>query len=109
MKNERYLLWTLRILGICAIIAAIYAIAHNEILLGISKFFFAALCLISISKIKNSDNTNNLIIGGMGVLLALMGVGALINHLINTHESIIQPILFIVFGIVLSLVYLRKK
>ena len=59
MKNERYLLWTLRILGICAIIAAIYAIEHNEILLGISKFLFADLCIISISKIKNSDNTNN--------------------------------------------------
>lgn len=51
----------------------------------------------------------NRIIGSIGVLISLLGVAGTLNHILNTGESLMQPICITLFGAVAAGISFRKQ
>ena len=118
MKIERKTLSViLRIGALGLIVGAVFSIANGDTLLGIGEFFAAGAWILAAKKVsgkkedadrKQSRNTLT-IIGSISMLISLLGIAGILNHILNTGESLLQPICIALFGAVAAGIAFGKR
>lgn len=107
----------LRLGALCLIVAAVFSIANDRTLLGITEFFAAEAGILAIRRFSGNEKENEkkqeqnvmTVIGSISVLLSLMGVGSILNHILNTGESLVQPVCITVFGAAAAWISFRNR
>lgn len=114
-KREIAIALRLGVVGL--IVGAIFSIANGSTLLGIAEFLAAELGILAAKRFSGKETdadekqecNTNVMIGCMGILIGLLGVAGTLNHILNTGQSLIQPICITIFGAAAVWFFLRKK
>ena len=114
ITNQR-IAGVLRIGALSLVVAAVFSIANGSALLGIAEFLAAEAGLLAARKVfgkkaEDAEQRQNTIavIGCVSILISFMGVVAGLNHILNTGESLLQPICIVLFGAATAWVALWK-
>lgn len=118
MKIERKTLSVILRLGtLCLIVAAVFSIANGKTLLGIAEFFAAEAGILAAERFsgkeedadENEGRNTKTVIGSIAILISLLGVSSILNHILNTGESLVQPICIALFGGAAAWIAFRKR
>lgn len=58
---------------------------------------------------KKQEENMMTVMGSISILLCLVGVGSFLNHILNTGESLLQPICITVFGAAAAWISFRSR
>lgn len=115
--TRREIAIALRLGTVGLIVGAVFSIANGNTLLGIAQFLAAELGILAAKRVsgkeqdtdEKQERNTDVTIGCMGILMGLLGVAGALNHILNTGESLVQPICITVFGAAAAWFFLRKK
>lgn len=115
--TKREIAIALRLGTLGLIVGAIFSIANGSTLLGIAEFLAAEVGILAAKGFSGKEtdadeeqkHKTNAVIGSLGILIGLLGVAGALNHILNTGESLMQPICIMVFGGTLAWCFFRRK
>lgn len=107
----------LRIGALGLIIGAVFSIANGDTLLGIGEFFAAEAGILAAKKLsgkkeeadREQDRNTMTVIGSISILISLLGIAGTLNHILNTGESLLQPLCIALFGAAAAWIAFRKR